>query len=167
VAIVITHIAWTRIRKIAPDQLEFRPGRVPLINPGGMTAWVFSSLTGTALLAVGGDFGSVWAPPITCVIAAVIYGISLRFARPSWFVQFRPHDPRNEVDDYWQARVRCHHCQNSYVAYEMDRDPANNYQAICLACASNHDAFLRAAKAEAREHSSPRPPRGPVLSERR
>lgn len=156
VAVVLTHIAWSRLRKVPPDQVEFRPGRVPLVNPGGLTAWVGASGVGILLLALGGEFGSIWAPPITCVLAAAIYGISLRFARNSWFVMTRPYDPRLEVDDYWKARLRCHHCGDAYVAYEMDRDPSNDHQAICLACASNHKDFLRAARAEAQETSGRR-----------
>lgn len=154
VAVVLTHLAWSRLRNIAPDQVEFRPGRVPLVNPGGLTAWVVASGTGILLLAVAGDFGGVWAPPITCVVAVGVYGVSLRFARKSWYVMARPHDPRHEVDDHWSARVRCHHCGDAYVAYEMDRDPSHNHEAICLACAAIHKDFLRAARAEARVQRS-------------
>lgn len=150
VAVVITHIVWSRTRGVPADRVEFRPGRVPLINPGGLTAWIVSALVGVVILAVGGTFGSIWAAPITCILAILIYAVSLQFARSSWFVVERPHDPRREVDDHWEARVRCHRCGSAYVAYEMDRDPARHHQPICLACASDHREFLRAARAEAR-----------------
>ena len=47
----------------------------------------------------------------------------------------RPDDPTDEVDDPWEARVRCHACDKSYIAQEMDRDPTAGHQAICAACA--------------------------------
>ncbi len=150
VAIVLTHILWSKARGVRPDSVEFRPGRVPLVNPAGMTAWVLSSVVGIVLLAAGGEFGGTWAPPITFVVAGACYGLSLTFAKPGWFTLARPHDPRNEVDDHWESRIRCFHCERAYVAYEMDRDPANGHQPICLACASNHRAFLGAARDEAR-----------------
>lgn len=153
VAVVLTHIAWSRITKVPADNVEFRPGRVPLVNPGGLTAWTVASLVGIALVAFGGDFGSIWAPPITCLLAVGIYAVALRFSRSSWFVLQRPYDPRHEVDDHWKARLRCHRCGDAYVAHEMDRDPANGHRAICLACASTHRDFLRAARAEARDQA--------------
>ena len=44
-------------------------------------------------------------------------------AQPQWFAMKRPNDPIDEVEDAWEARVRCHRCDKSYVAQEMDRDP--------------------------------------------
>lgn len=154
VAIVMTHIAWSHIRKIKPNQTEFRPGRVPLVNPAGMSAWLISSVVGIVLVAFAGDFGAIWAPPITCVLAAGIYALSIMFAKESWFIMRRPHDPRTEVDDCWEARVRCGYCQNAYIAYEMDRDPSNGHEPICLACASDHTRFLQSARAEADEYAA-------------
>jgi hypothetical protein len=114
-----------------------------------MTAWSVSSAVGIALVAFGGAQGTVWAPPVSCVLAAAIYAVALRVSKPGWFVLDRPHDPRTEVEDPWETRVRCHRCEDSYIAYEMDRDPSAGHQAICLACASNTPSFLRAAEAEA------------------
>ena len=59
----------------------------------------------------------------------------------------RAHDPRDEVDDVWQDRIRCHACGKSYVAVEMDRDPAHGHEAICAACATS-SPFLDAVAAE-------------------
>ena len=42
-----------------------------------------------------------------------------------------PGDPALEVDDPCEARVRCHACDRSYIAEEMDRDPTAGHQAIC------------------------------------
>jgi hypothetical protein len=155
VAIALTHIVWSRRQGQEPEAVEFRPGRVPLINPGGLVAWAVSSIVGIVLLAVAGTFGTVWASPITLVLAVGIYALSLEFARREWFVIQRPNDPRHEVENYWEARVRCHDCGHSYIAYEMDRDPSSGHAPICLACASDHKVFLRAARAEA--HAARRP----------
>jgi hypothetical protein len=62
-------------------------------------------------------------------------------------VRERPHDPATEVDDPWEARVRCHACDRAYLAVEMDRDPTAGHQAICAVCASS-PAFVSAAAAE-------------------
>lgn len=151
VAIALTHIAWMRLRSIPADSLEFRPGRVPAVNPAGVTAWGVSSVVGIIMVAAGGGVGAVWAPPVSFVLAAAIYGAALGFSRDGWCTMLRPHDPRDEVDDMWEARIQCHRCQDSYIAYEMDRDPAANHAPICLACASDDLEFQRAADKEAAE----------------
>ncbi|MDT1062404.1 cytosine permease [Paracoccus sp. CPCC 101403] len=150
VGVAMTHIGWCYLRGIRADMLEFRPGRVPLVNPGGLGAWVLASAVGCFLLVFGGSFGGIWAPPITLVIAVGIYAAALGVARRSWYVEDRPHDPRKEVDDPWSARIRCHHCHQAYIAHEMDRDPSAGHAPICLACASDRSEFLIAARAEAR-----------------
>ncbi|TSD49894.1 thiamine permease [Rhodococcus sp. KBS0724] len=153
VAIALTHILVAS-RGIFPHvpPAEFRPGRVPSINPAGVFAWGASSLVGIMMVAFRGASGAVWAPPVSCVLAAGLYGIALRYSKPSWFTLDRPFDPRDEVADPWESRVQCHRCGDSYIAYEMDRDPSAGHQAICLACASNAPSFLRAAELEAAAH---------------
>ncbi|WP_315918287.1 purine-cytosine permease family protein [Mesorhizobium sp. SP-1A] len=158
VGVAMTHIGWCYMRGVKADMLEFRPGRVPLINPGGLGAWVVASVIGCLLLVFGGSFGGIWAPPITLATAVAIYAASLGVARVSWYIVDRPHDPRSEVDDPWTARIRCHHCSQAYIAHEMDRDPSSRHEPICLACASDRREFLRAARAEAKAyagHSEP------------
>ena len=59
----------------------------------------------------------------------------------------RPNDPIDEVKHAWEARVRCHRCEKSYVAHEMDRDPSGDHAAICAACATG-PAFHAAAREE-------------------
>ncbi|MGI5218151.1 purine-cytosine permease family protein [Nocardia sp. CA-290969] len=147
VAIALTHILVHRGAAALP---EVRPGRVPAVNPAGLGAWVVSSAVGIAMVAFGGGTGSVWAPPVSCLLAALLYGVALRRSRPHWFTLDRPFDPQDEVADPWETRIRCHRCGDSYVAVEMDRDPSAGHQAICLACASDTPSFLRAAEAEAR-----------------
>lgn len=155
VGVAMTHIAWFCLRGAKADTLEFRPGRVPLVNPGGLLAWVSASLIGSLLLAFGGSFGGIWAPPIALAVAVIVYAVSLMMARRNWFVVERPFDPRHEVDDPWAARIRCHHCKQAYIAHEMDRDPSSNHAPICLACASDNGEFLRATRAEARNYARP------------
>jgi hypothetical protein len=71
-------------------------------------------------------------------------------ARRGWFVMDRPHDPRTEVDDAWQARVPCWRCEKAYVVVEMDRDPSHGHEPICAACASESVHFYHAAHEEAK-----------------
>lgn len=151
VSIALTHIARSAIRREPAEQAEFRPGRVPLVNVAGLAAWGVSAIVGIALLAFGGTAGTVWAPPVTAVLATVVYLASLRFARRDWLVLERPHDPRHDVDDPWQARIPCHVCGDAYIAFEMDRDPSANHEPICLACGAESTEYLEAAQAEARE----------------
>ena len=72
-------------------------------------------------------------------------------AQPQWFAMARPYDPIDEVEDAWEARVRCHRCDKSYVAHEMDRDPTGGHEAICAACATGARVPRGGAPSEARE----------------
>ena len=58
----------------------------------------------------------------------------------------RPGDPALEVDDPREARVRCHRCDRSYIAHEMDRDPIAGHQAICAECATGRAFYRRRAR---------------------
>lgn len=150
VAIALVQMAY-RSRKNVNRKgglIEFRPGRVPGANPGGLGAWIISSGVGIALLATNSPFGGTWALPITFILAGGIYALALLFARPAWFTLRRPNDPRDEVEDIWETRVQCHNCKKSYIAVEMDRDPSHENQAICSLCANAH-GFRVAAKHEA------------------
>jgi len=68
----------------------------------------------------------------------------------------RPDDTIDEVPDAWEARVRCHRCDKSYVAHEMDRDPTGGHEAICAACATG-PAFHSAAREESNQHNRSAP----------
>lgn len=135
-AIALTQIAYQRLQTGSEEQTEFRPGRVPQFNPAGLGAWFVSSGVGLYLLFGTEAFGATWSPIITFALAILIYGFALRFARKEWFVLERPYDPREEVDDPWEARVRCSRCDHSYLALEMDRDPSSSYATLCAACAT-------------------------------
>ena len=64
----------------------------------------------------------------------------------------RPNDPRLEVDDVWQARIRCASGDKSYIAQEMDRDPGAAHEPLCASCAAGM-RFFRGAYEEARAYA--------------
>jgi purine-cytosine permease-like protein len=135
--------------------VEFRPGRIPAFNPGGLGAWFAATAVGVTLKITDtaeSQFFETWGLPLTFALAVAVYALALTFARPDWFAMARPHDPLDEVDDPERDRLRCHACDRSYIAREMDRDPSADHQAICAACAST-PARYNAARAEARAHS--------------
>lgn len=136
VAIALVHIFYMR-RKNQP--IEFRPLRVPAVNPGGIAAWAISVAIGIYLIQAPGLDARlvILAPIITVIIAAAIYLAALRFAKDSWFRIDRKGDPATEVDDPWRAHVACASCEKSYVAREMDRDPDRDNAPVCAACAAH------------------------------
>jgi hypothetical protein len=154
--IALTQIGYERLRSSSEGQTEFRPGRVPQFNPAGLGAWIISSGVGLYLLFATEAFGVTWSPIITFALAILIYGIALRFARREWFVLERPYDPKEEVEDPWEARVRCSQCDHSYLAVEMDRDPRSSYAPLCAACATVAGPdFHRQAASESERLSAP------------
>jgi hypothetical protein len=153
VGIALAHVAHLRRRHADLDRMEFRPGRIPAFNPGGIVAWVVATTVGVVLKIADtpeNQFFDTWGLLLTFVIAVALYTLATMAARPNWFSMSRPNDPIDEVDDAWEARVRCHRCDKSYVAHEMDRDPTAGHEAICAACATGA-AFHTAASREARE----------------
>ena len=142
VAIALTHIVLHRHTEGASP--EFRPGRLQRFTPAA-AVWVVVSLVGVLLVELAGPFGATWSAPITFVLSATGYALVARFDA----LLHRPHDPRDEVDDAWETRIRCHLCDRSYTAVEMDRDPADGHRAICAGCATVSPSFYKAARAEA------------------
>lgn len=154
VGIALTHILLARDDRHGLP--EFRPGRLRLLTPG-VVVWLVAAGAGLVLLEVGGTFGSTWSAPITLAVAVVGYAVALRV--PGRVLLQRDNDPRDEVDDIWEARIRCHVCDKSYVAVEMDRDPSANDHAICSSCAASSSHFYHAAHADAgRPAASPELP---------
>jgi len=151
VATALAHVLYLRRSRVALEALEFRPGRIPVINPGGLFAWVLATAIGVVLKITDstGDIWLVWGLPLVFVIAFGTYTAAAGGARPSWFCKSRPRGPQAEVADPWETRVRCHRCEKSYLAREMDRDPSAGHQAICAACATG-GRFYGAARQEAR-----------------
>lgn len=151
-ACALTYIAVARWTGADPAAAEWRPGRVPRFNPVGVGAWAAGTLTGFGLLALGAaeSWTGTWALPISFLVSAAVLAAG-SLARPDGgrTVLARGHDPRDEVDDPWEARVRCHVCDRSYLAVEMDRDPSSGHAAICADDAQASSAFQEAALREA------------------
>ncbi|MGH3358473.1 MAG: purine-cytosine permease family protein, partial [Nocardioidaceae bacterium] len=131
VTMALVHIAYVRATR---TKVEFRPLRIPLVNWGGMVAWMAAVTIGIVLIEKDGVDANLvaLAPLITVVVAAVLYGASLMVVRPA--TRARGADPAAEVDDAWAARIRCTSCDKSYVAVEMDRALASPHDPICAAC---------------------------------
>jgi hypothetical protein len=161
VGIAITHVAWARLSGSDPDLWEWRPGRVPLANWGGLGSWTGATALGVALLELAGPAYASWAAPATFLAAVALYAGALAVRRRGWYVLERPHDPRAEVADPWEARVRCAECDRSFVAIEMDRNPGSGHGPICASCAQGSPTFYRDAKAEARNPRAAEVPNEP------
>lgn len=146
VAIALVHILLDRRGQIAPDEVEFRPGRVRNLWAPGLVAWLSSAVIGITLIESGLPWATTWSAIITFAVAAVLYaGLRVVTRQHSAAIQ-RDHDPRAEVDDAWEVRVACDRCDKSYIAHEMDRDPSHASLApICADCASRDHGFLRAS----------------------
>ncbi|WP_218146289.1 purine-cytosine permease family protein [Geodermatophilus ruber] len=142
VAIALVHIAVTRKDTGTP---EFRPGRLKAATPA-VAVWIVASVIGIYLVESGSTVGATWSAPITFLLAAVGY---LAVSRYDVLLE-RGNDPRDEVEDAWAARIKCHACEKSYTALEMDRDPSHEeHAAICSGCASASPKLHRAAVVEA------------------
>jgi purine-cytosine permease-like protein len=141
VGIALAHIALTRRETGVP---EFRPGRLKLVTPAA-AVWLVTSILGIYLVEQGGTVGATWSAPITFALSILGYVATYRFDA----LLHRPNDPCDEVKDAWETRVRCHACEKSYVALEMDRDPRADHQAICAGCAAEDAGFYHAAVREA------------------
>ncbi|MFD4640098.1 SCP2 sterol-binding domain-containing protein [Lentzea sp. NPDC058436] len=148
VGVVLAYMLWAKVMGISPEHVEYRPGRVPPVNWPGVVAWTTGTVAGVVLLNLGNSFGSTWNAPATFLISFFVYLGALLVAR-SGHVLSRPHDPRGEVADAWESRIRCHTCGLSYVAQEMDRDPSTGHHPICCECAAASPSFLAAARHEA------------------
>ncbi|MET9965426.1 hypothetical protein ABZZ80_05745 [Streptomyces sp. NPDC006356] len=131
VAIALIHIA---VRGADRDGLpEFRPLRLVPVTAGA-GAWLVASAVGITLTEQKAEpVLAQLAPVITVALAAGLYWLALRCAPDA--VRERAGDPRDEVEDIWEARVRCGACDRSYVAVEMDRTAQG--KVVCSACAAD------------------------------
>ncbi|MET9249602.1 hypothetical protein [Nonomuraea sp. NPDC003709] len=136
VAIAMVHIA---VRGADRDGLpEFRPRRLKPVTAGA-GAWLAASAVGIVLTEQSASpVLAQLAPLITVAVAAGLYYAALVTAPGA--VRPAGEDPRDEVEDIWEARIRCHSCDRSYVAVEMDRDPNTGGAAVCSACAADSTA---------------------------
>lgn len=156
VSIALVHIAYVR-RTVGLANMEFRPGRVPALNPGGIGSVIVATAVGVILKLTDEAFFGTWGLPVVFAVGAILYATALRIAPERWFVLRRPYDPLDEVSDPWEDRVRCYHCSKMYLAREVDRDPSHDHQPICASCAAG-PAFYAAAHREAHAHRPTRPP---------
>ncbi|MFI1742097.1 purine-cytosine permease family protein [Streptomyces sioyaensis] len=131
VAIALVHIA---VRGADRDGLpEFRPLRLVPVSAGA-GAWLSASAVGITLTEQKANAVlAQLAPLVTIALAAGLYWLALRFAPDP--VRERAGDPRDEVENIWEARVRCDACDRSYVAVEMDRTAQD--KVVCSACAAD------------------------------
>jgi purine-cytosine permease-like protein len=131
VAIALVHIA---VRGADRDGLpEFRPLRLAPVTAGA-GAWVVASAVGITLTEqMAHAVLAQLAPLITVALAAGLYWLALRFGPDP--VRTTGSDPRDEVEDIWETRVRCHACDRSYIAVEMDRTAVE--EVVCSACAAD------------------------------
>lgn len=154
VAIALAHIGWNHLHGKRLEQQEFRPGRIPAINPGGLIAWAVATGIGVYLkvgLSSTNQLFATWGLPITFGIAFGLYAASLLLARSTWFALERPGDPVQEIADPWEVRIRCHRCKRFFLGQETDRDPTADHQPICAECATGVE-FYGAARREAHEY---------------
>jgi purine-cytosine permease-like protein len=154
IGIVLVHILMYRRR--FGQLTEFRPGRVVVVAPALVVVMVATAI-GVLLLESGGSFGSRWALPIALGTAVAGYATAISFLPRRFFILDRPHDPRDEVAEPWDARIRCSVCERSYVAIEMDRDPSRGHNSVCLACAATSKGLPAAARREAKAQNSGSP----------
>lgn len=122
----------------------------------GVLAWVLGTVVGIVLLNLAGTAGATWYAPAAFGVSFLSYLGALLMDSRVGEVPVRPHDPRDEVADPWESRIRCHACGLSYVAQEMDRDPSAGHHAICCECAARSPAFLAAARRESAESKGAR-----------
>lgn len=149
VGAVLAYLLWAKIQGIPAEDVEYRPGRVLTVNWPGVVAWFAGAAVGVVLLNWGGSVGLTWFAPAAAIVSFAVYSLALLVRGDASFTLSRPGDPRREVLDAWESRIRCHHCGHSYVAQEMDRDPSAGHQAICCECAAASRRFLDAAHHEA------------------
>lgn len=145
VAITLVHIALDRHRGIAPESVEFRPGRVRRVWTPGLVAWAASAAVGIVMIESGLPWATTWSSIVTFMLAGVLYGALRIRSREDSAAIARGHDPRDEVSDPWEIRIECGRCGLSYIAQETDRDDtAEDLTPICADCASSHTEFLSA-----------------------
>src|SRR5690554_5501496 len=142
VSIMLVHVLSEK-----HELAEFRPGRLASFGAGAWV-WIDSSLIGILFYQFGGTAGIVWSTPVTFVMGGILYAMIYKIQRRNILLQ-RGFDPRNEVENVWEARIRCHVCEYSFIAIEMDRDPsAVGHPAICLACSGVNHSYRKACIAE-------------------
>ena len=82
----LARIVRTRLvgyRRMFGDAVHYHFDEVPNVNPAGLTAWFVAAGTGLTMTLTG--VGAAFAPVVTVLLSAAIYGAMLRVARPTWY----------------------------------------------------------------------------------
>jgi len=136
-AIVVTHFVLVPgDRKLGA---EFRALRLPPVT-WGLAAWLVSAGVGIYLVEAPSAPASLKeiAVLVAFVLAVVLYALAVTLAPSA--LRSAAADVREDVSDAWETRVRCHVCDRSYIAQEMDYDRRGGNAAICDACATSAGA---------------------------
>jgi hypothetical protein len=139
-AIVLTHFLLVpEDRKLGA---EFRARRLPAVT-WGLAVWLIVSAVGIYLVEADSAPANLKAIAqlVVFVLAVVLYAVGVKLLPSS--VRSGSPDVRQDVADAWETRVRCHVCDRSYVAQEMDYDRSAGNAAICDACATSAGALGR------------------------
>ncbi len=137
VGIILTHYFMTGRGR----PTEFRAQRLPAVT-WGLAVWIIATAVGIGATEIPGvppKLASIG--PILALITAVgLYALTLlvrkdRKKAPSPLETWAP-----EVKDPWRTYVKCHTCERSYVAVEVDRDSHAGGEPICDACAVGYRA---------------------------
>jgi len=99
---------------MSQNAFEFRPGRVPGVNPAGIIPWIVSSGVGIYLIASNNPIASTWALVITFVLSVLISAGLLLASKDRWHALIRAHDPRDEVENV--AHEMSHPCPTQIKA---------------------------------------------------
>jgi len=136
-AIVLTHFLLVpEDRKLGA---EFRARRLPPVT-WGLAVWLIVSAVGIYLVEADSAPANLKAiaQAVVFVLAVLLYAVGVKLLPSS--VRAGLPDVRHDVADAWETRVRCHVCDRSYVAQEMDYDRSAENAAICDGCATSAGA---------------------------
>ncbi|AQQ33636.1 purine-cytosine permease family protein [Burkholderia cenocepacia] len=86
VGVALAHILSARYGQLVGDDVECRDARVPVFNPGGLTAWFAGAFAGLALNQATG-FAASLSAPATFVVSWLVYRALLGTAKRAWFVR--------------------------------------------------------------------------------
>lgn len=132
VGIVLVHVVMQNRAKNF-GTAEFRAGRIYRYS-SATWIWTITSVLAVLAYQFGGVIGQTWSTPAALVVGGGTYALAYARQTRKVIIQ-RDNDPRHEVDDVWEARVKCHSCDRSYIAVEIDRDPSQpGMPAICAGC---------------------------------
>ena len=132
VTMVLIRVGYNRLTN---TRVEVRPWRVPMVDAGGLLAWLIPAVLGIVLLRTLDATSSAYqlVPLFTVGLTAVLYiAVLMLFPKP---LVHGGQDPALEVEDAWAARIRCATCDKSYVAVEMDRRMTADQEPTCAGCA--------------------------------